>query len=104
MAADDLVDLPALWESWTCPGAGAEALSGFTARFGQAALDLCAATVHRMAHEPELIARVRRRHELLGVQYLELGAASTAATAGAAGQRGMLVALLLESDARFFAA
>ncbi len=81
-----------------------ELLTAFIARFGEAALDLCAAAAARMAVDQELAARVRRRHAWLGEQYVALGAADTLATAAAAGRRALLVILLLESGTRFFAA
>jgi len=84
--------------------AAMETLAGFIARFGEEALDLCAAVADRMAVDLELAARVRRRHAWLGEQYVALGAADTLATAAAAGRRALLVILLLESGTRFFAA
>lgn len=82
----------------------AETLAEFIARFGEAALDLCATVRERMAANPGLAACVSERHASLAAQYVQLGAATDLATAQAAGRRAMLIVLLLESEARFFAA
>jgi hypothetical protein len=81
-----------------------DAIMAFTATFGQAALDRCAAVAERLISDPDLVARVTRRHAALAEHYAALGAAQTVATARAAGRRAMLLVLLLESEDRFFTA
>lgn len=86
------------------PDSAAAVCAEFVDRFGEIALDLCAAIGARLDGDQDLAARVAHRHALLAEEYAALGGAASLATAQAAGRRAWLVVLLLEGGDRFFAA